>query len=218
MTRLFLVDDHAVLRNGLRVLLGQEPGIEIVGEAADGQQLLDQLPTRPADVVLLDMNMPVLDGVATAERLRAEFPEVRVLMLSMIDQPLRIGQALAAGAQGYILKNADKNEILVGLQTVLAGKRFLCSEIGLSLLDALLAAEQRPAAVPHAVSPLSRREQEILLLVAEGMTTQQIAEQLFTSRRTVETHRQNMLEKTGAKNTAALVRYAMAQGFLVPKS
>ena len=216
MTRLFLVDDHAVLRNGLRSLLGQEPGIEIVGEAANGQQLLDQLPDQPADVVLLDMNMPVLDGVATAERLRREFPEVRVLMLSMIDQPLRIGQALAAGAQGYLLKNAEKSEILAGLHTVLAGKRFLCSEIGLNLLDMVLSVELRPTTTSSAVSPLSRREQEVLQLVAEGLTTQQIADQLFTSRRTVETHRQNILDKTGTKNTAALIRYAMEQGLLPP--
>ncbi|MGI4834140.1 MAG: response regulator [Janthinobacterium lividum] len=213
MTRIFLVDDHAVLRSGLRALLGQEASVQIVGEATNGQDLLDQLPDQPADVVLLDMNMPVLDGVATAQRLRTEFPAVRVLMLSMIDQPLRIGQALAAGAHGYILKNAERAEIMVGVRTVLAGKRFLCSEIGLNLLDTVLTAELRPP-VPPAVSPLSRREQEVLQLVAEGLTTTQIADLLFTSKRTIETHRQNILEKTGAKNTAALIRYAIAQGFL----
>ncbi|NML65266.1 response regulator transcription factor [Hymenobacter sp. RP-2-7] len=213
MTRIFLVDDHAVLRSGLRTLLGQEANVQIVGEATNGQELLDQLPTKPADVVLLDINMPVLDGVATARRLRTEFPQVRVLMLSMIDQPLRIGQAFAAGANGYILKNAERAEIMVGISMVLAGKRFLCSEIGLSLLDTVLTAELRPP-VPSAVSPLSRREQEVLQLVAEGLTTHQIAELLFTSKRTIETHRQNILEKTGAKNTAALIRYAIAQGFL----
>ena len=213
MTRIFLVDDHAVLRSGLRALLEQEASVQIVGEAINGQELLDKLPDTPADVVLLDMNMPVLDGVATAQRLHTEFPEVRVLMLSMIDQPLRIGQALAAGAHGYVLKNADRAEIMVGINTVHAGKRFLCSDIGLNLLDALLAAELRPPA-PRAVSPLSRREQEVLQLVAEGLTTQQIADLLFTSKRTIETHRQNILEKTGSKNTAALIRFAIAQGFL----
>jgi DNA-binding NarL/FixJ family response regulator len=214
MTRLFIVDDHAVLRSGLRALLMQEPGIELVGEANHGQELLDLLPTAPADVVLLDMNMPVLDGVATAQRLATEHPQVRVLMLSMVDQPRSIGQAFAAGAHGYILKNADRNEILVAIHTVMAGKRFLCSEVGLSLLDLVLATNPAPPAAASMPSPLSRREQEVLQLVADGLTTQQIADQLFTSRRTVETHRQNILEKTGAKNTAALVRYAIAQGFL----
>lgn len=214
MIRLFIVDDHAVLRSGLRALLSQEPGIELVGEANNGQELLDILPTSPADVVLLDMNMPVLDGVATAQRLATEHPQVRVLMLSMVDQPRSIRQAFAAGAHGYVLKNADRSEILVAIQTVMAGKRFLCSEVGLSLLDLVLATNPAPPVAVSAPSPLSRREQEVLQLVADGLTTQQIADQLFTSRRTVETHRQNILEKTGAKNTAALVRYAIAQGFL----
>ncbi len=214
MTRLFVVDDHTVLRTGLRALLAQEPGIELVGEAANGEELLDQLPTTPTDVVLLDMNMPVLDGVATARRLRTEHPHLRVLMLSMVDQPRSIGQAMAAGAHGYLLKNADKNEIITAIHTVMAGKRFLCSEVGLHLLDTVLAFEAAPPPAPSVASPLSRREQEVLQLVAEGLTTQQIADQLFTSKRTVETHRQNILEKTGTKNTAALVRHAISQGFL----
>ena len=214
MTRLFIVDDHAVLRNGLRALLDQEPNLQLVGEASNGQELLDQLLTTPTDVVLLDMNMPVLDGIATAQRLRTDYPEVRVLMLSMVDQPRSVAQAMSSGAHGYILKNADKHEILMGIQAVVVGKRFLCSEIGLSLLDNLATTEASAAEAARSVSPLSRREQEVLRLVADGLTTQQIADQLFTSKRTVETHRQNILEKTGAKNTAALVRHAIAQGFL----
>jgi DNA-binding NarL/FixJ family response regulator len=105
MIRLFLVDDHAIVRNGLHALLAAEPHLHVVGEAANGQELFDQLPATPADLVLLDQHMPVLDGLATAGRLRAEYPQVRVLMLSMVDQPRRIGQALAAGAHGYVLKN-----------------------------------------------------------------------------------------------------------------
>ena len=214
MIRLFLVDDHPVVRSGIRSLLLTEPGLAIVGEASHGQELLDQLPATPTDVVLLDLNMPVLDGLATTRQLRADYPHIRVLMLSMVDQPRSIGQALAAGAHGYVLKNADKNEILVAIQTVVSGKRFLCSEVGLNLLDIVLANNSLPPATLPVASPLSRREQEVLQLVADGLTTQQIADQLFTSKRTVETHRQNILEKTGAKNTAALVRYAIAQGFL----
>jgi DNA-binding NarL/FixJ family response regulator len=218
MTRLFLVDDHAIVRNGLRVLLEEASDIEWVGEAANGQELLDQLPTTPTDVVLLDMNMPVLDGVATARRLHAEYPHVRVLMLSMVDQARYIGQALDAGAHGYVLKNADKGEILVAIYTVVAGKRFLCSEVGLALLDQVLATEANPAGGASPTSVLSHRELEVLQLLAEGLTTQQIADQLFISKRTVETHRKNILEKTGAKNTAALVRHAMAQGYLSDES
>ena len=213
MIRLFLVDDHAVLREGLRLLFEQEPDLTVVGEAANGQQLLDQLPPTPADVVLLDLNMPVLGGIATAERLRADYPAVRILMLSMVEEPLSIRQTMAAGAHGYLLKNASKDEVLTGIRTVLAGRRFLCSEIGLTLLDRVVSAPTAPPALP-AASSLSRREHEILQLVAEGLTTAQIADQLFTSKRTVETHRQNILEKTGCKNTAALINYASRQGLL----
>jgi DNA-binding NarL/FixJ family response regulator len=113
MSRIFLVDDHTIVRDGLRALLANEPDIEVVGEAGNGQELLDQLPTTPADVVLLDANMPVLDGLATTLRLRAEFPQVRVLILSMLAHERYIGQLFDAGASGYVLKSAEKGEILV---------------------------------------------------------------------------------------------------------
>ena len=211
MTRLFIVDDHAVLREGLRLLLAQEADFTIVGEAANGQQLLDQLPTTPADAVLLDLHMPVLGGLATAERLHAEYPALRILMLSMVEEPLSVQHALAAGAHGYLLKNAAKEEVLTGLRTVLAGRPYLSAEIGLALLARTASPPPPP---PPAVVTLTRREQEILHLVAEGLTTAQIADQLFTSKRTVETHRQNILEKTGCRNTAALISYASTQGLL----
>ena len=211
MIRVFLVDDHAVLREGLHLLLEHEPDLCVVGKAANGQQLLEQLPTTPADVVLLDMNMPVLDGIATSQQLRLHFPAVRILMLSMVEEPAQIRQALAAGAHGYLLKNASQHEILTGIHTVLAGERFLCSAIGLLLLELVLSI--RPASPPPA-SALSRRELEVLQLVAKGLTTQQIADKLFTSKRTVETQRQSMLGKVGARNTAALISYANSHQLL----
>lgn len=210
MIRLFIVDDHAVLRHGLRRLFEQEPNLTVVGEAANGQQLLEQLPSTPVDLVLLDLNMPVLDGLATAKRLRADYPALRILMLSMVEEPLRIQQALTAGAQGYLLKNAAKEEVLAAVQLVLAGHPFLSSEVGLNLLR-LVVDSPAPVAAPTLRKPpvLSQREREILHLVAEGLTTSQIADQLFASKRTIETHRQNMLEKTGCNNTAMLISYAI---------
>lgn len=212
MIRLFVVDDHTVLRNGLRALFQQEALIEVVGEAENGEQLLAQLPTTPCDVVLLDLHMPGLDGLATTQRLQAEFPDVRVLILSMADNERAIGQVVAAGALGYVLKNTGHDEIVVGVRAVAAGKRFLCSELGLVMLGKVLAGVSEVAAKP--TNSLTAREQEILRLVADGLTTAQIADKLFTSPRTVETHRQNIMEKTGAKNTAALVKAAASQGWL----
>ncbi len=213
MSRIFLVDDHTIVRDGLRALLANEPDIEVVGEASHGQELLDQLPTTPADVVLLDANMPVLDGLATTQRLRAEYPQVRVLILSMLAHERYIGQLFEAGASGYVLKSAEKAEILVAIQTVIAGRQFLCSDLGLNMLRKVLAKEEEPDETTRA-SRLSRRETEVLQLLSEGLTTNEIAEKLFTSKRTIETHRQNILEKTQTKNTAALIRLAVTQGLL----
>ena len=216
MIRVFIVDDHTLIRDGLRTLLEADPLFQVVGEAGNGQALLDQLPTVAADVVLLDLNMPVLDGLATTLRLRAEYPALRILLLSMMTHERTIGEALAAGAHGYVLKNADKYEVVAALQGVAAGKRFLCSEIGLGLLEKVLQQELRSPAAPGRAPgvPLTHREREILQLVASGLTNQQMADQLFTSKRTVESHRQNLLEKTGASNTAALVKFAMEYGLL----
>jgi DNA-binding NarL/FixJ family response regulator len=212
MIRLFLVDDHTVLRHGLRALFQHQDGLEVVGEAENGEQFLAQLPSTPCDVVLLDLHMPGLDGLATIQRLQAEFPSVRVLVLSMADNERAIGQVLTAGALGYVLKNAGHDEIVMAVRTVAAGRRFLCSELGLAMLDKVLMGTTEPAAKP--TGGLSAREQEVLHLVADGLTTAQIAEKLYTSPRTVETHRQNIMEKTGTKNTAALVKAAMSQGWL----
>ena len=218
MNRIFLVDDHAIVRDGIRALLAQEPGLEVVGEAGHGQELLDQLPTTPANVVLLDINMPVLDGLATTQRLHAEYPDIKILVLSMLNHERYIGQLFNAGAHGYILKSADKGEILIAIQTVANGKQFLCSELGLAMLHKVLAKEEHnePAEPIELKKPgqLTRRETEILRLLAEGLTTSEMAEKLFTSKRTIETHRQNILEKTQTKNTAALIKLAMTQGLL----
>ena len=212
MIRLFLVDDHAMLRDGLRTLFQQHAELQVVGEAESGEQLLAQLPATPCDVVLLDLHMPGLDGLATTRRLHAEFPDVRILILSMADHARAIGQVLAAGASGYVLKNAGHDEIVAGVRAVAAGQRFLCSELGLTMLEKLLAVTPEPA--PQLLSGLTAREQEILRLVADGLTTAQIAEKLFTSPRTVESHRQHIMAKTGTKNTAALVKAAASQGWL----
>ena len=212
MIRLFLADDHAILRDGLRALFELEPSLHVVGEAESGEQLLAQLPATPCDVVLLDLHMPGLDGLTTTRRLRAEFPDVRILILSMTDHERAIGEVLAAGASGYVLKNVGHDEIVAGVRAVAAGQRFLCSELGLTMLEKLLAVTPEPA--PQLLSGLTAREQEILRLVADGLTTAQIAEKLFTSPRTVESHRQNIMAKTGTKNTAALVKVAVSQGWL----
>ncbi|MCB2406805.1 response regulator [Hymenobacter lucidus] len=214
MIRIILTDDHAIIRDGIRSLLRDEPGLQVVGEAGNGEELLALLPTMPADVVLLDLNMPGMDGFATLAALREQHPQVRVLVLSMLEHERYVAQALDAGALGYALKNTGRSELVYALHTVAADQPFLCTAIGLSLL--------RKVQIPDQVTPdgvkvsggLSKRELEVLQLIAEGLTNAEIADKLFTSKRTIETHRQNIIEKTQAKNTAALIKFAVSSGLL----
>jgi DNA-binding NarL/FixJ family response regulator len=200
MIRVFLVDDHHIVRSGLHLLLSAQPDLEIVGEASNGLDLLAQLPSTPADVVLLDVNMPGMDGPETARQLHVHYPAMRILALSMLDKENHIFQMLDAGAHGYLLKSSGVDEIITGLRTVAAGGQFLCTAAGLTALHKLRDGA-RPAAAEAAEKPgtLSRRE---------------IAEKLFLSKRTIETHRQNMMEKMQVKNTASLIKQAMADGLL----
>ena len=214
MIRLFLVDGQPIVRNGLRALLAAEDGLVVVGEACHGQELLERLATVGADVVLLDVNMPVLGGLATTRRLRAEYPNVRVVVLTMENHEHHVGDMFDAGAMGYVPKKAEQREIVAAIQAVAAGKSFLCSELGLAMLHKVLTAGAgRPEGAPKP-GRLTARELEVLHLLAEGLTTSEIAARLFTSPRTIETHRQNILEKTHTKNTAALIHLAMAEVLL----
>lgn len=214
MIRLLLVDDHTIIRDGIQALLADVADLQVVGQARNGQELLDQLPTTPADVVLMDLNMPGLSGFEAIPLLREQFPEVRILILSMLDHEKYVHQALEAGALGYILKNASKEEIIHAIRTVASGRPFLCTEVGLSLLSKLVQVPATPSNGVKKPSDLSNRETEVLRLIAEGLTNAEIADKLFTSKRTIETHRQNIIEKTQAKNTAALIKYAMETGLL----
>ncbi|MDO7853538.1 response regulator [Hymenobacter convexus] len=213
MTRLYIVDDHALVRSGLRAVLAAEPDLTVVGEAAEGQALLNQLPSNPADVVLLDLNMPGLDGLATVRRLHAEFPEVGILVLSMLAHECTVAQVFAAGALGYILKSAATSEIIAALRAVAASRAFLSTEIGLAMLHRVTT---YPMLVPtaSAAEALTAREQEVLQCIADGLTNVEIADKLFMSKRTVETHRQNIIAKTHTKNTAALIKFAVQRGLL----
>ena len=217
MTRLLLADDHTILRDGIRALLSAEPDLEVVGEAGNGAEVLALLETTPVDVVLMDVQMPVLDGFATMPELRLRFPDVRVLVLTMLDHENYVARMLEAGALGYVLKNAAISEITHAIRTVAAGNPFLCTEIGLNMLYKAVAQRtgaEDSAAEGHSGADLTARELEVLKLIAEGMTNGEIADKLFTSKRTIETHRQNIIAKTQAKNTAALIKLAVSRGLI----
>ncbi|MBX0289327.1 response regulator transcription factor [Hymenobacter sp. HSC-4F20] len=216
MIRIALADDHAIIRDGIRALLQEEEDMAVVGEASNGHQLLALLPDVAVDVVLLDINMPELDGYGTLQQLQRLYPQVRVLILSMLNHQEYVNKMLQAGASGYVLKNVGKAEILFAIRSVAAGRQFLCTELGVDMLYKLSSEgdQPTPSEEDKKVPALSRRETEVLKLIGEGLTTSEIAEKLFTSKRTIETHRQNIIEKTQVRNTAALIKYAVTQGLL----
>jgi len=204
-------------------MLDAEADIEVVGEACTGEALLAQLAETPADVVLLDLHMPGMAGLEVVRELRERHPQVEVLVLTMQGDVEAIAELFQAGVRGFLQKTASWSEVLYGLRMVAEAQSFLCTDLGLAALQAVCTGGVAPAAVAAAAPEmpevdltelLTSRESEVLRLVAEGLTNQEIADQLFTSKRTVETHRQNLLAKTKAKNTAALIRLAVSAGLL----
>jgi DNA-binding NarL/FixJ family response regulator len=208
--RIVIADDQATVRQGLELLLGGLPDIEVAGTAADGAQAIDLVREHQPDAILLDLHMPVLDGIETTKRLRAEHPEVAIVVLTTYADDASVHQALRAGARGYLTKDADRSDIANALRAAVSG---------LSVLDpGVLAAVVSPAASPGA-SPvaelpdgLTRREAEILTLIARGLTNAEIAGQLFLSGHTIKTHINRIFTKTGSRDRIAAARYAKDHG------
>lgn len=216
LIKVILVDDHTIIRDGIKALLRDNDGVQVVGEAGNGKELINLLPTLEANVILMDINMPEMDGFEATSYLREKYPDIKVLVLSMLDHESYVAKVFEAGANGYLLKNTGREEMVCAIKIVASGGRYLCSEIGLNLLNKLKNTGFKPAETTEEkqTRDLSQREIEILKLIADGLTNAEIADKIFTSKRTVETHRQNIIEKTKAKNTAALIKYAIGKGII----
>jgi two-component system, NarL family, response regulator NreC len=211
--RIMLCDDHAVLRSGLRALLASEPGVEVVGEAADGAEGVERAVALRPDVALLDITMPVMDGIEAARRIHRSAPAVKVLVLTMHDDPEYLFQALDAGAAGYVLKRAADTDLIDAIRQVVRDDAFLAPAAARTLIADYLARRDRGEIAPT-VEALTAREDEVLRLLAEGYTNQEIADRLIISVKTVETHRAHVLGKLGLRKRAELVRYARTHGLL----
>lgn len=207
MISIIIAEDHHIVRKGIRLLLGEDPGLKIVAEASNGQEVLDAMGTHPeVEIVLADLNMPVMDGHALLTALKSKYPGVKLILLSMIDDHDTIAELIGEGASGYLFKNSDATELAFAIKFVSGGSRYVCSELGIGLLESLR--KQNKTLSPQDRSAYTERELQILQLISEGMTNSEIAEKIFVSKRTVEGHRQSLLEKTGSRNTAVLIRNA----------
>jgi two-component system, NarL family, response regulator NreC len=207
--RVLVVDDHAVIRTGLRRVLDAEDDIETVAEAPNAERAVFEALEHKPDVVLMDVVMPGKSGIEGTPTLLQAVPEARVLVLSMQDDPRYVREAFDAGASGYVLKEAADSEVVSAVRAVAAGEQYLHPALGARLIAA--EAEERKRAD---VDPLSEREREVLRLLALGHTNQEIAQVLYISVRTAETHRAHIMQKLGLSSRAELVRYALGEGLL----
>ena len=209
--RILIADDHAVLRAGLRRLIGEQPDMDVVGEAADGEEAVRRTRELRPDVALMDLTMPGLGGLKAIERIRQDCPETRVLVLTMHDVPAYLRSVLAAGGSGYVVKRAADSELLSAIRSVYRGRTVLDPTLAVQVVQSGLG-KRPPVGGGDAAPHLSQREQEVLDLVAQGYTNQQIADRLGLSVKTVETYRARLVQKLGLRSRAELLRYAMDTG------
>jgi two-component system response regulator NreC len=207
--RVLLVDDHAILRSGLRRVLEAEDDIEVVAEAENAERAVYEAISSKPDVVIMDLLMPGKSGIEAMPTVLQAVPDAKVLVLSMQDDPRYIRDAFEAGASGYVLKEAADTEVVGAVRTVARGEQYVHPALGAKLVAAEAAERRRAAA-----DPLSDREREVLRLLALGHTNQEIAEMLYISVRTAETHRAHIMQKLNLSSRAELVRYALDHGLI----
>ena len=212
--RVLVADDHQLYRAGIKSLLEHDPDITITLEASDGTAILQKLAQQPVDIVLMDIDMPGMNGVEATRRVKEQYPTIKILILSMYDDLDFILKVLKAGASGYLLKESENLDLASAIKALAIGSSYYSEKISTRLCDYLaevnVSAPPRPANLPQ----LTNREQEILQLIAEEFTNTEIAERLFISDNTVYTHRKNLLGKLNARNTAGLIRSASQFGLL----
>jgi DNA-binding NarL/FixJ family response regulator len=213
-TRILLADDHPVVRRGLRLVLDAEPDLEVVAEAGTGAEAIERAPGGDVDLAILDIAMPRLTGLQAAREISRRAPEVRVLILSMHDNEQYLFEALRAGASGYVLKSAADRDLIEACRAAMRGEPFLYPGAVRALVRDFIERAGRGERVPD--DPLTPRELEVVKLIAEAMTSKEIAETLVISEKTVERHRANILDKLGMRDRVELTRYAIRRGLVAP--
>ncbi|HOU47191.1 MAG TPA: response regulator transcription factor [Chitinophagales bacterium] len=211
----FVVDDHQIFLDGIVSLLTDEPNIKIIGTAHNGKQAVEKIKNQKIDVVLMDINMPEMDGIEATKLLKKSNPDIKILMLTMHSEPRFIKECLEIGAKGYVMKNISKDDLLKAIETVYQDKPYLDVESQEKLIASMSNTEEEDDRnYDELASQITQRELEILQLISLGLTSQDIANKLFISKNTVETHRKNMLAKLNVNNTAALLKIAYKKGLV----
>jgi len=208
-TKIILVDDHSIIREGLRPLLEKEPDMEVVGEAENGRQALELVREIKPDVAIMDISMPALTGIAAARRIRQDFPHCKVVGLSVHTDNQYVARMIQAGASGYLPKSCAFKELAAAVRDVMSGKTYLSPRVVDSVVQYL---QKTTPDSESAAAVLTSREREVLQLLAEGKSTKEIASTLNVSERTVEAHRQNITTKLNLHSIAELTKYAISQG------
>ncbi len=211
-TRIAIVDDQKLFRGGLKMILSEDPNNQVVFEASNGKQFFERLTFEPVNVVILDVEMPVMDGIETLKRLQQQYPEIKVLMLTMHDSDRLINHLMQCGASGFLLKDEDPEVVRTAISRVSAEGVFFRDYVSRALLKR--SKQNNKQRLERYASKLSDRETEVLKLLCQEYTSKEIAEKLFISYRTVEGHRRSMQEKTGARNIVGLVLYAVERGIV----
>ena len=211
--RILLADDHTILRAGLRMMLNAQPDFEVVGEAQDGRQAIQEAQRLQPDVILMDITMPDMNGIEATRQIKKSLPETKVLILTMHEHDEYVFQALRAGASGYMLKEAADTDLISALRVIQNGQFYL-SPTAQSVMVGDYLQRVRTGEEKDSYSSLTEREREILKLVAEGYTNNKIAERLIISPKTVDTHRTHVMDKLNLHSRAELVKYAMRRGLL----
>lgn len=211
MIAIVIADDHQMFIDGIKSLLQNREDITVAGEALNGKDLMEILHRVKADIVLMDINMPGMDGVEATRQIRKQHLDVKVLALTMYNTREFVSSLLAAGASGYILKNTGKEELLAAIHALKNGETYFSEAVTRRIMESM---QGKKATVFDGVVELTAREKEVLKMIAQEFTSQEIADRLFLSINTIETHRKNLLSKLNLKNTAGLVKYAMQNGML----
>jgi DNA-binding NarL/FixJ family response regulator len=214
MIQVLIVDDHQILRDGIKALLHKAKTIKVIGEINDGSKVLDFISTNKPDVILMDILMKEVDGIQATQLIKSKYPEIKILALSMNNQYSYIESMLKAGASGYILKNTGGDELVHAITMVFEGKTYFSEEVTGIVMKSYLEPEPIKKSDKDLLNQLTKREIEILKLIAQEFTNQEIADKLFISKRTVDTHRRNLLQKIEVKNSIGLIRFAYNNGLI----